>query len=371
MTGGGECYLISAKTAAEHFPELESITPRPEPDYNDVDAWETWNNEYQLWGSVKCACKTGYFCRAHGEWITGEDIKKGNAPYQEHEGHYSCPHRHYYPEIPNAESQRPSRHRESKRKARCMCSEPCPPAHENRRRESARSTVAPQATRRQSASQTTQRHRHSSGTHSSSGPTTKEMDESRDAFYAPRSRQESISNVQGQYAPEPSSYNYLTASDYQFDNPVDNPVDNPGIAGAYDDPQTLNLVSGREDYELAYDHYDSYDHDNPSPDLPRPSGSYYSYESPSDRTGTGAGWVYTNPLDHVSEGLDQLDLGSTLAKHSLPANEPSQTDEKGVTPERRSKQSKSNADDKKSSGSKSHKSRDSKDSSKRKSKDKR
>ena len=127
---------IRAATASQHFPELGGITPRPEPDSNDYEAWLEWTKEYQQWSQVRCPCGTGYFCRKHGEWISGADIKSGDAlPQDQEQKHYHdcCPPRHRTdPSAQNSGSRAVRKHQSIQRMSKCLCSEPCEPSEEGR-----------------------------------------------------------------------------------------------------------------------------------------------------------------------------------------------------------------------------------------------
>lgn len=58
---------------------------------------EQWSRAYASWGKETCHCGRGYFCRAHGQWVPGDEVR--NAPSRvpsKHKQspdtcHHSCP----------------------------------------------------------------------------------------------------------------------------------------------------------------------------------------------------------------------------------------------------------------------------------------
>ncbi|CAH0019508.1 unnamed protein product [Clonostachys rhizophaga] len=42
-----------------------------------------------------CDCGRGYFCREHGDWISGPEVGSGIAPSREDQKHGFCPANHY------------------------------------------------------------------------------------------------------------------------------------------------------------------------------------------------------------------------------------------------------------------------------------
>lgn len=357
MTHGSGCWFIRAANASEHFPELQGITPRPEPDYNDVDAWHEWNEEYQLWGNVKCPCRTGYFCKEHGEWISGADIKAGNAPYQEQEDYFDCPPRHYNAD---AEGSGPplSRTREPKDKPKCVCSEPCPTPHDSPSQPSSSSKRVSQRTR---------------------GPASR--DDSRETPYASSSHRLSPTGFSVQYHSGSASSASQANPLYQYEDPYDTtPRD---VSRTH---HTHYSISQQPIYDHEYDYQNPYDNDNDnfSSDLQQSGDMYYPYEEAGPSTQADAAYGQHDPLEYVLEDFHQLDLGpGTVDRHLAPDDDPqtsstiareddgSQRRRSHHSTRRHPKEQSHGTDDKGHSSSKKHKSHSSKDHGKHKGKDKR
>ncbi|KAI0893657.1 hypothetical protein F4806DRAFT_504073 [Annulohypoxylon nitens] len=92
----GSC-RVNKNDMPEKFPALK-VFPRPEPPI-DQDDHESWIREYNQWGSLRCACGRGYFCREHGDWISGEEVGSGLAVAGDNQKRGSCPIYHYQPQV--------------------------------------------------------------------------------------------------------------------------------------------------------------------------------------------------------------------------------------------------------------------------------
>ncbi|KAK0731940.1 hypothetical protein B0H67DRAFT_640266 [Lasiosphaeris hirsuta] len=57
------------------------LRPSPQPEITD-SSYDAWNAAYQVWGALRCSgkCQSGYFCKVHGSWITGAEVKNNEAP---------------------------------------------------------------------------------------------------------------------------------------------------------------------------------------------------------------------------------------------------------------------------------------------------
>ncbi|KAI6085113.1 hypothetical protein F4821DRAFT_279657 [Hypoxylon rubiginosum] len=76
------------------FPNLD-VFPRPEPEPANKDDHDIWLQEYEKWGSLKCPCGRGYFCRCHGSWVSGLEVGSGKAPTWDQQKRDLCPDYHY------------------------------------------------------------------------------------------------------------------------------------------------------------------------------------------------------------------------------------------------------------------------------------
>lgn len=76
------------------FPGID-VFPRPEPDAQAVQEHEVWEEEYGHWGSLRCPCGRGYFCREHGDWISGDTVGDNLAPHGDRQKPGACPSSHY------------------------------------------------------------------------------------------------------------------------------------------------------------------------------------------------------------------------------------------------------------------------------------
>ncbi|KAF4625582.1 hypothetical protein G7Y89_g12583 [Cudoniella acicularis] len=79
-----------------HF--LPDPVPRPEPLSRTKDKkegkewkeWKRWKEEYRSWRDFTCSCKNAYFCRAHGQWVSGADVRNGNSPSRKEQTPSTC-----------------------------------------------------------------------------------------------------------------------------------------------------------------------------------------------------------------------------------------------------------------------------------------
>jgi len=92
--GSANCRRVDRDNIHEMFPGLQ-LRPRPEPNPAVKDDHDTWSQEYNRWGALKCPCGRGYFCREHGSWISGEDVGSGIAAASDEQKQGSCPAYHY------------------------------------------------------------------------------------------------------------------------------------------------------------------------------------------------------------------------------------------------------------------------------------
>ncbi|KAI1170613.1 hypothetical protein F4777DRAFT_105042 [Nemania sp. FL0916] len=76
------------------FPGIK-VLPRPQPDPAIGDDYNAWLQEYDQWRELRCSCGRGYFCRQHGSWISGNDVKSGRAADVNEQNTGSCPSSHY------------------------------------------------------------------------------------------------------------------------------------------------------------------------------------------------------------------------------------------------------------------------------------
>jgi len=67
--------------------------PRPEPPKDEPD-YGRWEAEYAEWGNATCGCNHGYYCRAHGLFVSGYDVRTGRAPRKSRQGGGQCHPRH-------------------------------------------------------------------------------------------------------------------------------------------------------------------------------------------------------------------------------------------------------------------------------------
>ena len=79
-------------------PRPEPLPP-PKPTHKSQASyeqnWREWQVEYETWKDYTCACKNAYFCRAHGQWVSGEDVRNRAAAPQQEETPATC-HRYGY-----------------------------------------------------------------------------------------------------------------------------------------------------------------------------------------------------------------------------------------------------------------------------------
>ncbi|PNP73790.1 hypothetical protein FNYG_12980 [Fusarium nygamai] len=76
------------------FPTLK-VLPRPEPAEGSSEDHKRWLEESEKWTSLRCKCGRGYFCREHGDWISGNDVGAGKAVTGDQQQPGSCPSYHY------------------------------------------------------------------------------------------------------------------------------------------------------------------------------------------------------------------------------------------------------------------------------------
>ncbi|KAM3558970.1 hypothetical protein ARSEF4850_004357 [Beauveria asiatica] len=86
--------MVTGQNLSQIFPNLQ-ILPRPEPSCDDEEAHKAWQEEYSHWGLLRCECGRGYFCREHGDWISGDEVGDGVAPTGSSQKAGSCPGSHY------------------------------------------------------------------------------------------------------------------------------------------------------------------------------------------------------------------------------------------------------------------------------------
>lgn len=89
----GGC-LTTKDNLRETFPVLRA-PPRPEPDSRNKADHPAWEKEYNNWGTLRCRCGNGYFCREHGDWISGEEVTSGVAVDGKNQKKGGCPGSHY------------------------------------------------------------------------------------------------------------------------------------------------------------------------------------------------------------------------------------------------------------------------------------
>ncbi|KAF5012501.1 hypothetical protein FDECE_1454 [Fusarium decemcellulare] len=93
VCGGPGC-LVTLENIKEMFPTLK-VLPRPEPSTNDLQDHKNWLEESEQWSSLRCKCGRGYFCREHGDWISGEEVGSGEAVAGDQQQPGACPGSHY------------------------------------------------------------------------------------------------------------------------------------------------------------------------------------------------------------------------------------------------------------------------------------
>ncbi|KAF4456162.1 hypothetical protein F53441_1646 [Fusarium austroafricanum] len=84
----------------EMFPTL-TVLPRPEPFAEDSSNHDHWLKDFDQWGSLRCQCGRGYFCREHGDWISGDEVGSGAAITGDKQRRGHCPSYHYSGEKPS------------------------------------------------------------------------------------------------------------------------------------------------------------------------------------------------------------------------------------------------------------------------------
>ncbi|CAH0055147.1 unnamed protein product [Clonostachys solani] len=87
------CYIGLGNIKSE-FPNL-TVLPRPEPSQDSVAEHALWEAEFEQWGGLQCGCGNGYFCREHGDWISGGEVLHGHALPRGDQKNGRCPTHHY------------------------------------------------------------------------------------------------------------------------------------------------------------------------------------------------------------------------------------------------------------------------------------
>jgi len=61
--------------------DYDGATPRAEPTDATSADYKEWLGEYKDWAVIRCPgpCRLGYYCRQHGLWITGLEVRDGQA----------------------------------------------------------------------------------------------------------------------------------------------------------------------------------------------------------------------------------------------------------------------------------------------------
>jgi hypothetical protein len=75
---------------------LPPPNPNPNAQASYERKWHEWQVEYETWKDHTCACKNAYFCKAHGQWVSGEDVRNGSAAPQREETRNTCHKYGYY-----------------------------------------------------------------------------------------------------------------------------------------------------------------------------------------------------------------------------------------------------------------------------------
>ncbi|CAH0003704.1 unnamed protein product [Clonostachys byssicola] len=87
------CY-IDLSNIKSKFPNLTAL-PRPEPSQSRAAEHTLWKAEFEQWGGLQCGCGNGYFCREHGDWISGGEVRHGHALPRGDQKNGCCPTHHY------------------------------------------------------------------------------------------------------------------------------------------------------------------------------------------------------------------------------------------------------------------------------------
>ncbi|CAI6093026.1 unnamed protein product [Clonostachys chloroleuca] len=87
------CY-IDLSNIKSKFPNL-TVLPRPEPGQDSAAEHALWEAEFEQWGGLQCGCGNGYFCREHGDWISGGEVRHGHALPRGDQKNGCCPTHHY------------------------------------------------------------------------------------------------------------------------------------------------------------------------------------------------------------------------------------------------------------------------------------
>ncbi|CAH0026226.1 unnamed protein product [Clonostachys rhizophaga] len=87
------CYIGLGNIKSE-FPSL-TVLPRPEPSQDSAAEHALWEAEFEQWGGLQCGCGNGYFCREHGDWISGGEVLHGHALPRGDQKNGCCPTHHY------------------------------------------------------------------------------------------------------------------------------------------------------------------------------------------------------------------------------------------------------------------------------------
>ncbi|KAF5252569.1 hypothetical protein FANTH_2463 [Fusarium anthophilum] len=93
LCGGPGC-RVTLENITQMFPALK-VLPRPEPAEGSSEDHKHWLEESEKWRSLRCKCGRGYFCREHGDWISGNEVGAGKAVTGDQQQPGSCPSYHY------------------------------------------------------------------------------------------------------------------------------------------------------------------------------------------------------------------------------------------------------------------------------------
>lgn len=68
---------------------------RDDPRYRHDEALlredlKSWEKGYANWGKETCACGEGYFCQAHGEWVSGDGVRTNKFPNKNQQRPDTC-----------------------------------------------------------------------------------------------------------------------------------------------------------------------------------------------------------------------------------------------------------------------------------------
>lgn len=80
--------------------------PRPQPVFpneGDNRAYakyqkdlEEWEKDYLKYKDISCRCKKAYYCKAHGQFVSGADVRNGKAPSQSDQTPETCHKKGYF-----------------------------------------------------------------------------------------------------------------------------------------------------------------------------------------------------------------------------------------------------------------------------------